>query len=948
MVFLRLSIKVFPREQLAPSSSSSWGRSLLGGRKSVTDESSQGSAASTAVKKPGLFLLVLEQPQDVSLGGLAGMIQEHWGKLHPELEPLSIKKIVDDTKEDIDLHPDLTVADVWVDYGKARTDGLDQRGSVRVLQKPTAAVPERFPSVEPDWDAAIAAYEHKRAAKTKKEAMEREFPAIQEEDEESENGWQRNRSRSLTRSQSQLEQSPASAEITTNKPPPSTQKSPVEHRHRDLPLSSVEVRSPVTTPPPAQSGPTIAGTPPLRHESEELGESPSPAERRPSVARSRSTPASETAISELQTKPQKLVKIPIPRAISTQQTQTTEEATSSSSSESESESAHQQIATETIKARITNGAATKSVSRSPQKKQVEAQIITSSDESSDEESDDQSERDEPEKKNIEQDNRDEETGSDGSESEASEEGGPKDQISTPQIGQSIPKFSNIVDIIDLDADGDVQMEARDLSQSQTNGAFPQTRSRKRKQSSVEPIPVKEPRQGQSHPSTRQQTKSNSPRSVPEVVVSSQQSRQSEFKSPLAAPEATLPLAPVSPKRRLERAPSFSSPGRRASIREEQASPKSPQSGIGLGFTRSPPSNQHVALDFSQDSPRTADLPSTQRSFGGPLFPSSNGTVIPSSSFTSMNKETPAIERTKKSAIRAKDSPASERRSVSFADEGSESVARSTPRNAAISSKSTRATPSSATPRNAATKPKPAQQTPTPAVRPTRGTPSISTPGTATKKTPKSTSEPARGTQSHVEPVYPPGFDVAKLRQEIEDEKEAKRIAKEAEKEQKGKEAAEKAGIERKLQESTDPKHTILLTEMLTILGKIANPKADMARRNNLRSQLAQLRIQEKDCAQKLAAQKSNPRESVARQPRPTLKDMLSSQKQEMAAKTAKPRVEAKPAPAPRGDVYEVPSSSESDSSDSDSSDNDSDSDSGDIMPNGQSVKLRKPWSQRST
>lgn len=84
MVFLRLSIKVFPREQLAPSSSSGW--SLLGGRKSNTDDSSQGSAASTVLKKPGVFLLVLEHPEEVSLGGLAGMIQEHWAKLHPELE----------------------------------------------------------------------------------------------------------------------------------------------------------------------------------------------------------------------------------------------------------------------------------------------------------------------------------------------------------------------------------------------------------------------------------------------------------------------------------------------------------------------------------------------------------------------------------------------------------------------------------------------------------------------------------------------------------------------------------------------------------------------------------------------------------------------------------------------------------------------------------------------
>lgn len=86
MVFLRLSIKVYPREQLSSNSSSSWGRTFLGARKTTNDDSSQGSAVSTTLKKPGVFLLVLEHPEEVSLGGLAGMIQEHWAKLHPELE----------------------------------------------------------------------------------------------------------------------------------------------------------------------------------------------------------------------------------------------------------------------------------------------------------------------------------------------------------------------------------------------------------------------------------------------------------------------------------------------------------------------------------------------------------------------------------------------------------------------------------------------------------------------------------------------------------------------------------------------------------------------------------------------------------------------------------------------------------------------------------------------
>lgn len=80
MVFLRLSIKVFPPDQL--NSSSSYGRTFPGARKTTNNVSNQ----EPTLKKPGVFLLVLEHPEEVSLGGLADMIQEHWGKLHPELE----------------------------------------------------------------------------------------------------------------------------------------------------------------------------------------------------------------------------------------------------------------------------------------------------------------------------------------------------------------------------------------------------------------------------------------------------------------------------------------------------------------------------------------------------------------------------------------------------------------------------------------------------------------------------------------------------------------------------------------------------------------------------------------------------------------------------------------------------------------------------------------------
>ncbi|KAJ5447283.1 KEN domain ribonuclease activator [Penicillium cf. griseofulvum] len=997
MVFLRLSVKVFPREQLSSSSSSSWGRTLLGARKSTNDDSSQGSGVSTTLKKPGVFLLVLEHPEEVSLGGLAGIIQEHWGKLHPELEPLSIKKILDDTKEDIDLYPDLTVADVWVDYGKARADGLDQRGSVRVLQKPTSAAPERFPSVDQDWDAAIASYEHKRAMKDKKEAMERQFPAIQEENEESgESGESRNtHSRSLSQSHIEWEHSPGSPQPINNEPHASAQKSPVVHRHRDLPVSSVEIRSPVTTPPSTKSvGPTIAGTPPPRRESEELGGSPSPAERRTSSALSHHTPAPVvSASSESQSKPQKSVKLPIPsrtakrkitqmpddvesppmsapkHVIPHQETQSTEEATASSS-DGESDSAPQ-IAEIILKQGMPNGvngrghlaAVPTSVSESLQQRQAETVVAISSEESSEEDSDSEDDKIEAKKmKTAEQNQRatEDQTGSDASDSDsdsvsesesesdsdASEENGPKDAPVMPQIDHSTPI---ILDGGVIDAEGDIQMEEpivtsssqssdqSDVSMSKTNGTH-ETRSRKRKQASEEPTSVKEARQAQAHPSTR--PPSTPPRSVPAVIVHSQHARQSESKSPAAQ---------TTPQRR-PRAPSFSSPARQASVREEnKTSPKPLRSGIGLGITQSPSSHQPV-VDLSQES----NVTSTQHSFGGPLFPSSNATGTAAPSFTSVNNKTPAIDRTKKSAIRAKDSPAAERRSVSFAEgenlaSSFDPVPGSTPRSTAISSKSTpitktKGTPSSATPRNATPKTKSAQQTPTPAVKTTLGTPSTSSKPTskarAKNQTPKSTSKQTQ-IQSSDEVVYPPGFDIDQLTQEVEIEKKIRAQSKAQEKAHREKEQAEMAEIERKIPETYDPHLALILTDMQTILQKLSNTRMEVVRRIPLRVKLDALREDLKACEQKLEAKKSTPRQPIAKQAVPTLKEILSSQRQEIAARQ---RPEPKPAPAPRNDVYEVPSSGESESESDSSSDDDSesDSDSGDIMPDGQAQTLRKP------
>ncbi|GFF60257.1 hypothetical protein IFM62136_04519 [Aspergillus lentulus] len=287
MVFLRLTVKVYPREQTQSSSSFSI-RSFLGDRD--RDASSQNSGPTGG--KPASFLLVLENPEEVTMGGLAGMIREKWAKLRPNAEPLEIKKLVDDEHDSDDLDAELTVADVFVDNGRARTDGADQRGTVRVIQKPAPYAPVRFPSVSQDWDAAAQDFE--RQIKIKKEAVQanlRKIPTIAEE------------------SQSFSERDTPSAQINGGPTPAATADGP--ERRRDVPVSSVEQEEIPMSPPrwgesPAHEndsedprGGAVAATPQhKRLESQELGESPSPERQRTPTPKTQTSPAKRGSVSK--------------------------------------------------------------------------------------------------------------------------------------------------------------------------------------------------------------------------------------------------------------------------------------------------------------------------------------------------------------------------------------------------------------------------------------------------------------------------------------------------------------------------------------------------------------------------------------------------------------------------------------------------------------------------
>ncbi|KAF3483739.1 uncharacterized protein GIQ15_03063 [Arthroderma uncinatum] len=146
MVLLRLTVKVAPR--------------TLEGEEKGDD-----------LPKCTSFLMVIHRPEMMSLGELGWKVTEQWKKLRPEAEPLKIKKLLDDNHDSDELDADLSVADVFIDNGKAYADGLDQRGVLRVLQVPTSTRSTRYGSVVQDWDTITDHY-----SRTAARASKRRFP----------------------------------------------------------------------------------------------------------------------------------------------------------------------------------------------------------------------------------------------------------------------------------------------------------------------------------------------------------------------------------------------------------------------------------------------------------------------------------------------------------------------------------------------------------------------------------------------------------------------------------------------------------------------------------------------------------------------------------------------------------------------------------------------------
>lgn len=185
----------------------------------------------------------------------------------------------------------MTVADVWVDKGKARVEGHDQHGAVRVVQKPAPYAPVRFPSVEQDWDAAARAYEIQK--QRKKAASIHKFPPIPEEPPRS--SFTENHVSADHIADSQPEEpvkEPAAGAVREEQPVSSVERDevhvpPSRSDEKSFPIWS-DAPSDITYSAPA---PTLS----KRMESQELGEFPGPAVSKPqaSVAKPAENPIAE-------------------------------------------------------------------------------------------------------------------------------------------------------------------------------------------------------------------------------------------------------------------------------------------------------------------------------------------------------------------------------------------------------------------------------------------------------------------------------------------------------------------------------------------------------------------------------------------------------------------------------------------------------------------------------
>ena len=93
MVFLRLTVKVLPRERLFEGSQSS----KLTPTTTGEHENNGVVAGGASSDKPTTFLVPVDNPEEVTLGGLAGLIQDMWKRLRPNFGQVFSILLLSDT-----------------------------------------------------------------------------------------------------------------------------------------------------------------------------------------------------------------------------------------------------------------------------------------------------------------------------------------------------------------------------------------------------------------------------------------------------------------------------------------------------------------------------------------------------------------------------------------------------------------------------------------------------------------------------------------------------------------------------------------------------------------------------------------------------------------------------------------------------------------------------------
>ncbi|KAJ5493498.1 hypothetical protein N7539_002244 [Penicillium diatomitis] len=128
-LILRLTVEVASGDSWSASHSPS--QAAVDGRGRGQDNSdAEGTRA---------MLIVVKDPETMSVQQLTVMIQDQWKDVWPLEGPLCVGRLINKAFPHARFSLRSTVADVWLDRGRAALEGFDQRGTVTVI--PEATVP---------------------------------------------------------------------------------------------------------------------------------------------------------------------------------------------------------------------------------------------------------------------------------------------------------------------------------------------------------------------------------------------------------------------------------------------------------------------------------------------------------------------------------------------------------------------------------------------------------------------------------------------------------------------------------------------------------------------------------------------------------------------------------------------------------------------------------------